>query len=51
MVSSEEPKLTSFVEGGTGWNNLLPDPNPATLGGIGLGLLWLMANGLTVRLD
>ena len=44
-------QITSFVEGGTGWNNLLPDPDPATLGGIGLGLLWLMANGLTVRLD
>ncbi len=40
-----------LLRGGTGWNNLLPDPNPATLGGIGLGLLWLVANGLTVRLD
>ena len=44
-------QITSFVEGGTGWNNLLPDPDPATLGGIGLGLRWLVANGLTVRLD
>ncbi len=51
---TEDPsilQLTPFIEGGTGWNNLLPDPNPATLGGIGIGLRWLVVSGLTIRLD
>lgn len=44
-------QITPFIEGGTGWNKLLPDPDPATLGGIGVGLRWLVVDGLTVRLD
>jgi hemolysin activation/secretion protein len=44
-------QITPFIEGGTGWNNLLPNPDPATLGAVGLGLRWLVVDGLTVRLD
>lgn len=44
-------QLTPFIEAGTGWNNLLPDPENATLVGIGLGLRWTIVKGLSVRLD
>ncbi|GFE70795.1 ShlB/FhaC/HecB family hemolysin secretion/activation protein [Chroococcus sp. FPU101] len=44
-------QITPFIEAGTGWNNLLPDPENATLVGIGLGVRWLITNGLSVRLD
>lgn len=44
-------QLTSFIDAGTGWNNLLPDPDPATLVGVGLGLRWLIASGLSLRVD
>jgi hemolysin activation/secretion protein len=44
-------QLTPFFEVGTGWNNLLPDPERSTLAGIGLGLRWLITSGLSVRLD
>ncbi|MGK7946946.1 MAG: ShlB/FhaC/HecB family hemolysin secretion/activation protein, partial [Microcystaceae cyanobacterium] len=44
-------QLTPFIEGGTGWNNLLPNPDPATLGAVGVGLRWLVIKDLTIRLD
>ncbi|PSF35521.1 ShlB/FhaC/HecB family hemolysin secretion/activation protein [Aphanothece hegewaldii CCALA 016] len=44
-------QLTPFFEFGTGWNNLLPDPENSTLAGIGLGFRWFITNGLSIRLD
>jgi hemolysin activation/secretion protein len=44
-------QLTPFLEAGTGWNNLLLDPDPSTLVGIGLGLRWAITPALNLRLD
>jgi hemolysin activation/secretion protein len=44
-------QLTPFVDAGTGWNNLLPNPDPSTLVGIGLGLRWLALPRLSIQLD
>lgn len=44
-------QLTPFIDAGTGWNNLLPNPNPSTLVGIGMGLRWFIGSGLSLRVD
>lgn len=43
-------QLTPFIEGGTGWNNTLPDPETSSLVGVGLGLRWLPIEDLIIRL-
>ncbi|MGB3613530.1 MAG: ShlB/FhaC/HecB family hemolysin secretion/activation protein [Elainellaceae cyanobacterium] len=44
-------QLTPFVEMGTVWNNDTPDPETATIAGLGLGVRWLIGSSLFVRLD
>ena len=44
-------QLTPFIDAGTGWNNLLPNPNPSTLVGLGTGLRWFIGSGLSFRVD
>jgi hemolysin activation/secretion protein len=44
-------QLAPFFEIGTAWNNRDIDPNPATIAGLGLGLRWLIAPDLSLRLD
>lgn len=44
-------QLTPFLEVGTGWNNVFPNPDPATLASVGLGLRWEIVRGLTARVD
>jgi hemolysin activation/secretion protein len=44
-------QLTPFIDVGTGWNNLLPNPDPSTLLGIGVGCRWLISSNLSLRLD
>jgi hemolysin activation/secretion protein len=44
-------QLTPFIAAGTGWNNLLPNPDPSTLVGIGMGLRWFIGSGLSLRVD
>ncbi|MDJ0567858.1 MAG: ShlB/FhaC/HecB family hemolysin secretion/activation protein [Pleurocapsa sp. MO_192.B19] len=44
-------QLTPFFDFGTGWNNEEPDPDPATLASLGLGLNWSIASRLNLRLD
>jgi hemolysin activation/secretion protein len=44
-------QLTPFMDAGTGWNNLLPNPDPSTLVGIGMGLRWFIGSGLSFRVD
>ncbi len=44
-------QLTPFIDVGTGWNNLLPNPDPSTLVGLGLGMRWLIGSNLSLRLD
>jgi hemolysin activation/secretion protein len=44
-------QLTPFVDVGTGWNRGGNNPNPNTLVGAGLGLLWRQNDNLSVRLD
>jgi hemolysin activation/secretion protein len=39
------------VDVGTGWNERSPDPDPAVLLGMGLGLRFLLDNRLSLRLD
>lgn len=44
--------VVPFIGFGTGWNASPPNPDPSTLVGTGLGLLWRQANGgLTAELD
>ena len=44
-------QVVPFLDVGTGWNNGSADPNPNTLVGVGLGLLWRQSDYLTARLD
>lgn len=44
-------QLTPFIDFGTGWNNLLPNPDPSTLVGLGLGMRWLISPSLSLQLD
>jgi hemolysin activation/secretion protein len=45
-------QLTPFVDFGTAWNNSgRPDPNPNTLGSVGLGLRWQQGDRFSARLD
>lgn len=44
-------QLTPFLEIGHGWNNQTPDPNPATLASLGLGLRWLVTPSLALQVD
>jgi hemolysin activation/secretion protein len=48
---AEGLQLTPFVDAGGGWNNDTPDPDPAFLLGVGLGLRWQFEDALNVRLD
>jgi hemolysin activation/secretion protein len=41
----------AFIDVGQAWNVDLPDPDPSTLVGIGVGLLWRMGDRFTARLD
>lgn len=43
-------QVTPFIDVGTGWNNGENDPNPNTLVGAGLGLLWQQGN-FAARID
>ncbi|HIK45529.1 MAG TPA: ShlB/FhaC/HecB family hemolysin secretion/activation protein [Leptolyngbyaceae cyanobacterium M65_K2018_010] len=44
-------QIGPFLDVGTGWNTRLPNPNPSTLIGLGLGLLWTEGEVWTARLD
>ncbi|PIG92231.1 ShlB/FhaC/HecB family hemolysin secretion/activation protein [Gloeocapsopsis sp. IPPAS B-1203] len=44
-------QIAPFIEIGTAWNNRFPNPDPATLAGLGLGLRWLISPNLALRLD
>lgn len=44
-------QLTPFVDVGTGWNRGGNNPEPNTLVGVGLGLLWRQGNNFSARLD
>ncbi|OKH25035.1 ShlB/FhaC/HecB family hemolysin secretion/activation protein [Chroogloeocystis siderophila] len=44
-------QIAPFVEIGTAWNNRFPNPDPATLAGLGVGLHWLVSPSLALRLD
>lgn len=44
-------QIAPFFDIGTVWNNQDPDPDPATIASLGLGLRWLISQDLSVRLD
>jgi len=44
-------QLAPFFAIGTAWNNQDPDPDPATIASLGLGLRWQIPSGLDLRLD
>ncbi|MCU0568693.1 MAG: ShlB/FhaC/HecB family hemolysin secretion/activation protein, partial [Oculatellaceae cyanobacterium Prado106] len=44
-------QVTPFIDLGTAWNNGGDDPDPDTLIGAGLGLLWRMGDNFTARVD
>ena len=44
-------QIVPFVDVGRGWNLGTPDPDPATLASLGVGLLWQMSDRLNARLD
>lgn len=44
-------QVVPFVDVGTAWNNGDSDPDPDTLLGVGVGLLWRQGDNLTARLD
>jgi hemolysin activation/secretion protein len=44
-------QLAPFVDVGTGWNSRSANPDPKTLIGAGLGLVWQMGDKLTARFD
>lgn len=43
--------MTPFVDLGTTWNSSGEDPNPSSLIGAGVGLLWRMGETFSARLD
>ena len=51
LENSRALQLTPFFEFGTGWNHLLPDPDPPTLMSIGLGLRWAITPRIGLRVD
>jgi hemolysin activation/secretion protein len=51
LPDSNRLQIIPFVEAGHGWNNDTPDPDPATLVSLGLGLRWLITPDLSVRVD
>ncbi len=44
-------QIVPFFDVGTGWNARLPNPNPHTLVGTGVGLLWTEGDYWSARLD
>ena len=44
-------QIAPFIDVGAGWNTTVDNPNPNTLVGVGLGLLWQMGDRLTARFD
>lgn len=44
-------QIVPFLDVGTGWNNRIPNPDPSTLVGTGVGLLWQMSDVLSARID
>ncbi|MGF1515341.1 MAG: ShlB/FhaC/HecB family hemolysin secretion/activation protein [Elainellaceae cyanobacterium] len=44
-------QVVPFVDVGHGWNLAAPDPDPAVLASVGLGLLWQMGDRLNARVD
>jgi hemolysin activation/secretion protein len=44
-------QIVPFLDIGTGWNVRLASPNPNTLIGTGVGLLWTEADSWSARLD
>lgn len=44
-------QLTPFIDVGTGWNRGGNSPNPNTLVGTGIGLLWRQGDNFSARLD
>lgn len=45
-------QITPFIDSGVGWNNGdFPNPNPNTIVGAGVGLLWQMGDNFTARFD
>jgi hemolysin activation/secretion protein len=44
-------QVTPFIDIGAGWNHDSPDPDPNTLVGTGIGLLWRQGDYLSARLD
>lgn len=44
-------QVVPFLDVGTGWNTRVPNPNPNTLIGTGVGLLWTEGDYWNARLD
>lgn len=44
-------QLTPFLDVGSGWNNSGPNPDPNTLVGLGLGVLWRQGDRFSARVD
>jgi hemolysin activation/secretion protein len=44
-------QIVPFADFGSGWNVTATDPNPSTIAGLGLGLLWRMGDRFSARLD
>ncbi|MGJ3246125.1 MAG: ShlB/FhaC/HecB family hemolysin secretion/activation protein [Elainellaceae cyanobacterium] len=44
-------QIAPFIDVGRGWNLDAPDPDPATLAALGVGLLWQQGDRLNIRLD
>lgn len=44
-------QLTPFIDVGGGWNNQTPNPDPAFLLGVGVGLRWQPNDSFSLRVD